>query len=62
MTLVDPSEGLASVFSAGRLRETASELSEDQRASIRDLVDHHREERSVVDMSAHMLAVCHAAE
>jgi len=53
-------EGLASVLSAGPLRERAEDLSDDQRAGVRALVDELRGDRSVVDLSAHMLAVCRA--
>lgn len=53
-------EGLASVLSAGPLRERAEALSDDQRAGVRALVDELRGDRSVVDLSAHMLAVCRA--
>jgi hypothetical protein len=53
-------EGLASAFAAGPLRDRADDLSDEQRASVRTLVDELREDRSVVDTSAHMLAVCRA--
>lgn len=53
-------EGVASVLAAGPLRERAEDLSDDQRAGVRALVDELREDRSVVDLSAHMLAVCRA--
>jgi len=53
-------EGLASVLSAGPLREAAEELSEDQTAGVRRLVDDLRDDRTVADMSAHVLAVCRA--
>jgi len=53
-------EGLASVLSAGPLRETAKELSDRQREGVRALVDDLRDDRTVADMSAHMLAVCRA--
>jgi len=36
------------------------DLSDDQRAGVRALVDELRGDRSVVDLSAHMLAVCRA--
>lgn len=55
-------EGLASLFAAGRLRETADQLSEDQREWIHELVDGQREDPTIVDLSAHMLAVCRAGE
>ena len=55
-------EGLASVFTAGRLRETAVEFSDDERAWIRELVDSQRDDPTVVDLSAHMLTVCRAGE
>ncbi|KAA9399227.1 class I SAM-dependent methyltransferase [Haloarcula sp. CBA1130] len=51
-------EGLASVLAAAPLRQTADELSADERAGVRALVDELREDRTAVDMSAHMLAVC----
>ncbi|WP_459193301.1 hypothetical protein [Halosimplex sp. J119] len=51
-------EGLASVLSAGPLREETDDLSECQLAGIRALVDELRDDRTVADMSAHMLAVC----
>lgn len=51
-------EGLASVLSAGRLRETAEDLSTEERAWIRDLVDAQRGDRTVTDLSGHVLAVC----
>lgn len=51
-------EGLASVYSAGRLRDTAAGLSADERERIRQLVEQQREDRTVADLSAHMLAVC----
>ncbi|QPV64710.1 methyltransferase domain-containing protein [Halosimplex litoreum] len=54
-------EGLASVLSAGPLRDRADELSEDRLAGIRRLVDELRDDRTVADMSAHMLAVCRAS-
>lgn len=53
-------EGLASVFSAGRLRETAAALSDNEREWIRQLVDQQRGDRSIADLSAHLLAVCRA--
>ena len=53
-------EGLASVFAAGPLHDRADDLSDEQRASVRTPVDELREDRSVVDTSAHMLAVCRA--
>ena len=55
-------EGLASVYSAGRLQETADQLSSEESEWIRRLVDQQRDDRSIVDMSAHMLAVCHAQD
>ncbi|MDZ7745756.1 MAG: methyltransferase domain-containing protein [Halobacteriales archaeon] len=55
-------EGLASLFSAGRLRETANNLSEEQQKWIDELVNNQREDSTVVDLSAHMLAVCQAIE
>ncbi|WP_336329619.1 class I SAM-dependent methyltransferase [Haloarcula sp. CGMCC 1.2071] len=53
-------EGLASVLAAAPLRGTADELSAHQRAGVRALVDELRTDRTAVDMSAHMLAVCRA--
>jgi SAM-dependent methyltransferase len=53
-------EGLASVLAAAPLRGTADKLSARERAGIRALVDELRADRTVVDMSAHMLAVCRA--
>nr|WP_206043492.1 class I SAM-dependent methyltransferase [Haloarcula rubripromontorii] len=53
-------EGLASVLAAAPLRGTADELSAHQRAGVRALVDELRTDRTVADMSAHMLAVCRA--
>ncbi|ELZ29160.1 hypothetical protein C475_03049 [Halosimplex carlsbadense 2-9-1] len=53
-------EGLASVLSAGPLGETAEELSDRQREGVRALVDGLRDDRTVADMSAHMLAICRA--
>ncbi len=55
-------EGLASVYSAGRLRKIAAALSDEQSTWIRQLVNQHRNDRTIVDLSAHMLAVCEAAE
>lgn len=55
-------EGLASVYSSGQLRETTEELSDGDRESIRELVDRQREGRTVADVSAHVLAVCSAAD
>ncbi|SFC70482.1 Methyltransferase domain-containing protein [Halobiforma haloterrestris] len=52
-------EGLASVYSAGPLREEAARRSDAEFDRIRRLVDHQRNDRTVADMSAHMLAVCH---
>lgn len=53
-------EGLASIFSAGRLRETAAQLSEEQGEWLRQLVDQQRDDRTIADLSAHILAVCRA--
>ncbi|WP_415379784.1 class I SAM-dependent methyltransferase [Halosimplex sp. TS25] len=53
-------EGLASVLSAGPLRDRTDDLSERQLAGVRRLVDELRDDRTVADMSAHMLAVCRA--
>ncbi|WP_135365903.1 class I SAM-dependent methyltransferase [Halosimplex halophilum] len=53
-------EGLASVLSAGSLRGVAEDLDEAQLAGVRRLVDDCRDDRTVADMSAHMLAVCRA--
>lgn len=55
-------EALASVYSAGRLREIASGLSEEEEGWIRELVAQQRNDRTVVDMSAHMLAVCRSGK
>lgn len=55
-------EGLASLFSAGRLRDTANNLSEEQQAWIHKLVNNQRKDSTVVDLSAHILAVCQASE
>lgn len=51
-------EGLASLFAAGRLRNTAENLSEAEREWICDLIENQREDPAVVDLSAHILAVC----
>jgi SAM-dependent methyltransferase len=53
-------EGLASVLSAGSLRDVADDFDEGQLAGVRRLVDDLREDRTVADVSAHMLAVCRA--
>ena len=53
-------EGLASVLSAGHLRDRTDDLDDEQLAGVRALVDELRGDRSVVDLSAHMLAVCRA--
>lgn len=53
-------EGPASVLAAPSLRETAADLSVNERAGVQALVDELRTDRTVVDMSAHMLAVCRA--
>jgi SAM-dependent methyltransferase len=53
-------EGLASIFSAGRLRETAAQLSEEQSEWLRQLVDQQRDDRTIADLSAHILAICRA--
>jgi SAM-dependent methyltransferase len=53
-------EGLASIFSAGRLRETAANLSEEQREWVRHLVDQQHDDRTIADLSAHILAICRA--
>ncbi|EMA14165.1 class I SAM-dependent methyltransferase [Haloarcula marismortui] len=53
-------EGLASVLAAPSLRETAAGLSAHEQAGVQALVDELRTDRTVVDMSAHMLAVCRA--
>lgn len=55
-------EGLASVYGSGPLCDPLDDLDEAQLDGIRRLVDGQREERSVADMSAHMLAVCRAPE
>jgi len=55
-------EGLSSLFSAGRLRDTANNLSGEQDEWIHKLVSDQREDSTVVDLSAHMLAVCQANE
>jgi len=52
-------EGLASVYSAGRLREPAAQLSEEQYEQIQRLVKQQRHDRTVADVSAHMLALCY---
>jgi SAM-dependent methyltransferase len=51
-------EGLASVYSAGRLEGSPEDLSDEQREHVRNLVDTLRGDRSVADFSAHLLAVC----
>ena len=51
-------EGLASVYTADPLRETADGLDEDERVGVRSLIDHLRDDRTVADVSAHILAVC----
>lgn len=53
-------EGLASIYSAGRLQETGADLSDEEARRIRQLVDQQRGDQTVADMSAHMLAVCRA--
>lgn len=53
-------EGLASVYAPVRLRETAAQLSDAEREWVRQLVQQQRDDRTVVDVSAHMLAVCRA--
>lgn len=53
-------EGLASVLSAGDLRDRADDLDDEQLAGVRRLVDDLRDDRTVADVSAHMLAVCRA--
>lgn len=55
-------EGLASIYTPMRLRETAAELSDTEREMIRQLVRQQRNDRTVVDMSAHMLAICRTGE
>lgn len=55
-------EGLASVYTAGHLRETAEDLSDEEGKWIRRLIDQQREDRTVADMSAHMLAVCRSGQ
>jgi SAM-dependent methyltransferase len=55
-------EGLASVYDAGRLGESPADLSDEQRAHVRNLVDTLRGDRSVADLSAHLLAVCRVGE
>lgn len=53
-------EGVASVYTAGPLRERAAELDGDERAGVRALVDELGDDRTAADLSAHMLAVCEA--
>lgn len=53
-------EGLASCFTIQSLRETTEELDGERRERVRDLVERQREDRTVADLSAHMLAVCEA--
>lgn len=55
-------EGLASLFAAGRLRETAEDLSEEQCEWIGKLVENQREDPTIVDLSAHLLAICRGSE
>ncbi|MEF8853107.1 MAG: class I SAM-dependent methyltransferase [Haloarculaceae archaeon] len=55
-------EGLASVYGAGRLEGSPGDLSPAQRRHVRDLVDTLRGDRSVADLSAHILAVCRVGE
>ncbi|MFB6151564.1 MAG: methyltransferase domain-containing protein [Haloarculaceae archaeon] len=55
-------EGLASVFTAGRLRERAEGLSDGERDGVRALVEELRDDRATADVSAHVLAVCRAGE
>lgn len=55
-------EGLASVYTPGPLRETANQLSDEECKWIGRLVDQQREDPTVIDMSAHMLAVCRTGE
>ena len=53
-------EGLASVYTAGQLRNGADGLDDSERAGVRALVDELGGDRTAADMSAHMLAVCTA--
>lgn len=53
-------EGMASVYGNGRLRETTDDLSAADRERIHAIAARQREDRTVVDVSAHMLAVCAA--
>jgi SAM-dependent methyltransferase len=55
-------EGLASVYGAARLEGSPEDLSEEQREHVRNLVDTLRADRSVADLSAHLLAVCRVGE
>jgi SAM-dependent methyltransferase len=55
-------EGLASVYGAGRLEGSPGDLSDEQREYVRNLVGTLRDDRSVADLSAHLLAVCRVDE
>lgn len=55
-------EGQASVYAPKPLQETAANLSDSEREWIRQLVSQQRNDRTVVDISAHMLAACRAEE
>lgn len=50
-------EGVASGYAEEQLRETTDELSADERAAIRELVEYYRTDSTVTDLSAHMLAL-----
>jgi SAM-dependent methyltransferase len=51
-------EGLASVYGSARLEGLPDDVSERQRDHVRDLVETLRGDRTVADLSAHILAVC----
>jgi len=51
-------EGLASVYESGRLEGVPDDVSGRQREHVRDLVETLRGDRTVADLSAHILAVC----
>ena len=55
-------EGLASVYGSGRLEGLPDDVSERQRKHVRDLVETLRGDRTVADLSAHILAVCRVGE
>lgn len=55
-------EGVASIFVDGPQRETARNFDDGQREAVWALVNQQREDRTVTDLSAHMLAVCEAPD